>query len=71
MDVLADIAHNIFNALGSFSKGWVVSQHIQRIVYQNTCSLLQTYHDERIQGLVVKLFGVWAIKLFISERSYV
>jgi hypothetical protein len=60
VDVLTDIAHHIFNALGSLLKGLDLSQHIQRIVYQNTCSLLQTYHP------VLKLFWGLAIKLFVS-----
>jgi hypothetical protein len=68
--VLADVLHHLLDVLGRLLKSLDVGQHIQTIVYQNTCSLLQTYHDERIQGLVVKLFWVWAIKLFISERSY-
>jgi hypothetical protein len=54
VDVLTDVSHHIFNALGSLSKGWDVSQHIQRIVYQNTCSLLQTYHaGNTFQNLMI------------------
>lgn len=44
VEVRADIAHYLLDALRGLLKSLGVGQHIQTIVYQNTCSLLQMYH---------------------------
>src|SRR5689334_23517555 len=67
-EVSADVAHHTFDASRRFVKDGNLGQHIQTIVYQNTCSLFRTYHPKDIHIFEMKLFQAGRIKVFVTEE---